>query len=292
MEDTRAHAELRRHVDRLHQGRLRVWSIVITVFGDAVVPRGGEVWLGLLRTVMQRLGVEAGTLGAAMSRLTADGWLQRTKRGRRSYYRLREAGHQLFADASRRIYGPLPDLDGRTWWMAVASRPWDRDEDPGWGRVDTRTFLRHRPSGEDAPPATPSVATLLQVDADPRAMVPLVWEAFRLDGVCEQYRDFIRRFSPLLDAQPSNLDPESAMAARTLLIHEFRRVVLKDPPLPRDVRPQPWAGVEARRLAAELYRALLPASEAWLSAPDRTPDGPLPSPASSFHLRFSDAPPR
>ena len=59
----------------------------------------------------------------------------------------------------------------------------------------------------------------------------------------------------------SDLD---ALIARVLLIHEYRRVVLRDPVLPPVVLPKDWPGHVARILCAEVYRALLASSEAWL----------------------------
>ena len=68
-------------VDGFHsQERLRIWPLAITVFGDSVLPRGGEFWLGSLQELMQRLRIEPNALRAAMSWLTADGWLTRAKR--------------------------------------------------------------------------------------------------------------------------------------------------------------------------------------------------------------------
>ncbi|MET0169130.1 MAG: phenylacetic acid degradation protein, partial [Aliihoeflea sp.] len=65
-------------IDRLHQrGRLRVGSLVVTMFGDAIAPRGGRVALGVLQDLMGRLRVEPGALRTAMSRLASDGWVIR-----------------------------------------------------------------------------------------------------------------------------------------------------------------------------------------------------------------------
>ncbi len=48
-----AERELTTLIDRLHgRERLRVWSIVITVYGDAVAPRGGTIGLGALQALI------------------------------------------------------------------------------------------------------------------------------------------------------------------------------------------------------------------------------------------------
>ena len=67
---------------------VRAWSLIITLYGDAIVPRGGSLWLGSLVDIMSLFKIDAGHVRTAMSRLTADGWLTREKAGRNSYYRL------------------------------------------------------------------------------------------------------------------------------------------------------------------------------------------------------------
>src|SRR5262249_45471984 len=86
----------------------RTGSIIITVFGDAIVPRGGAVWLGTLLGFCEALDMEASGVRAAMSRLTADGWFERSKLGRNSFYRLVQRGRQTFETATRHIYDPPP----------------------------------------------------------------------------------------------------------------------------------------------------------------------------------------
>ena len=55
----------------------RTWSLIITLYGDAIVPRGGSVWLGTLLEFFRVLEIGDGVVRTAMSRLAADGWLGR-----------------------------------------------------------------------------------------------------------------------------------------------------------------------------------------------------------------------
>ena len=79
---------LARIIQQLKREPSRTGSIVITVFGDAIVPRGGSVWLGTLLEFFKELDVDASVVRTAMSRLTADGWFERNRIGRNSFYRL------------------------------------------------------------------------------------------------------------------------------------------------------------------------------------------------------------
>src|SRR3989442_4653430 len=79
-------------VELLKREPSRTGSIVISVFGDAIVPRGGSVWLGTLLKFFETLDIDSSVVRTAMSRLTADGWFEREKVGRNSFYRLGARG--------------------------------------------------------------------------------------------------------------------------------------------------------------------------------------------------------
>jgi phenylacetic acid degradation operon negative regulatory protein len=75
--------------------------------------------------------------------------------------------------------------------------------------------------------------------------------------------------------------------ARILLIHHYRRVVLRDPLLPAELLPKNWPGREARALCGEIYRTLLPASERWLDAHAIDENGVLPAAGEALRHRFA-----
>ncbi len=281
-----AESRLERLIDELHTSRLRVWSIVVSFFGDAVNPRGGLLWLSAFRPLASRLRIESGTLGAAMSRLTADGWLIRDKRGRHTLYRLDPSGKTVFDEATDRIYGLLrPRAWNGKWTIAIVP---NGETPSGFARIDERTWVRPGWTPDDTrEPAAPGVVFKASTDASP-ALQALVADAWNLDEVGAAYDRWRTRFVPLSEAlaQGAPLSPLSAMCARVLLVHGFRRVVLKDPALPESLIGPRWPGCAARRQAESLYRALLPASEAWLDAPNATPEGPFPRPDARFYKRF------
>ena len=68
---------LARIIGQLKREPSRTGSLVVTVFGDAIVPRGGSVWLGTLLAFFETLDIGSGVVRTAMSRLAADGWLER-----------------------------------------------------------------------------------------------------------------------------------------------------------------------------------------------------------------------
>jgi phenylacetic acid degradation operon negative regulatory protein len=73
-----------------------------------------------------------------------------------------------------------------------------------------------------------------------------------------------------------------------LLIHYYRRVVLRDPLLPESLLPADWPGRAARALCGEIYRGLLPASEQWLDQNGSNEAGALPKAGEDLARRFGE----
>ena len=139
-------------------------------------------------------------------------------------------------------------------------------------------------------PLPPEAAALLQVTgcmdaATGRAMAQQAWA---LEEIGDAYQRFVALFEPVERwvQVGRNVSGIEAMVARTLLIHEYRRVVLRDPLLPSALLPEDWPGFTARALCRGMYLALLPMSEAWLDEHGRNEDGPLPPPATDLQHRF------
>ena len=82
------------------------------------------------------------------------------------------------------------------------------------------------------------------------------------------------------------MDPLAAMATRSLLIHNFRKVALRDPVFPTELLPDSWKGDEARELAASIYGAVIPASETWLDGCVNARGEPIPKPDIEMQNRF------
>src|SRR3954453_4707232 len=93
---------------------IRAGSLIVTLFGDAIVPRGGRLALASLLEIMRAFRVSETLVRTAMSRLVAEGLFERKKIGRNTFYSLSPPGEQAFAEAAGKIYGaPREDWDGR-----------------------------------------------------------------------------------------------------------------------------------------------------------------------------------
>jgi phenylacetic acid degradation operon negative regulatory protein len=291
----------------------RAKSLVVTVFGDSILPHGGTVWVGSLIFLLGPFGVNERSVRTALQRLTVEGWLSNESVGRRSDYSPTPESQGRFEEADRRIYAAAaPPWDG-TWCLVLLGQAGISTSE----RDTARRELRWHGFGEIWP------TLLLHPSADPgslqrvlddlaltgRAMVlegaagaafspesptgsqtlqDLVRSAWRLEELALEYRDFLDRFGPLdgLNNGPLRQDPETCFGLRTLAIHEYRRILLRDPELPDELLPEKWEGRAARELCARLYRRLEARAEEHLHATCETSSGPLPAASRSYRDRF------
>lgn len=116
----------------------------------------------------------------------------------------------------------------------------------------------------------------------------LAQQCWRLDKLAEDYRSFVARFSPALTwlENGSNREPQHHFLLRTLLIHEFRRVQLRDPQLPDALLAPDWPGHGARALCRALYEKTIALSELYLEETLQTRHGKLPPADKSLFQRF------
>jgi phenylacetic acid degradation operon negative regulatory protein len=279
-------------VEHLKSKPSRTWSLIITFYGDAIVPRGGSVWLGTLLEFFKTLGIDDGVVRTAMSRLAADGWIERKKSGRNSFYRLADKGLNPFRAATEHIYKAKISAWTGSFDLVLQGNGAGREglradlTAHGYGAVLPGLWLK--PAGEILPEIV-APALRLTAHTDEEASRKLAAQAWPLALIGEAYRRFFDLFGPL-DAALSGksaLSPVDALVARILLIHEYRRIILRDPLLPAALCPQDWPGQAARGLCAGLYRKLLPASELWLDEHVVTETGAAAKPAAEFYERFS-----
>ncbi|MBR1270042.1 phenylacetic acid degradation operon negative regulatory protein PaaX [Bradyrhizobium sp. AUGA SZCCT0222] len=282
---------LARIVEQLKREPSRTGSIVITVFGDAIVPRGGSVWLGTLLEFFAAIDIDSGVVRTAMSRLASDGWLERNKVGRNSFYRLDKKGRQTFDTATKHIYDPPPsDWTGRFELLLIGNggdRDASRDalKNAGFGSPLPGVWVA--PSGVPVPEEAAG-AIRLEVSAEDDSGRRLLSESWPLQRTADAYLKFMKTFEPLRASlgRGEILSDTDAFTARILLIHHYRRVVLRDPLLPAPLLPRDWPGRAARRLCGEIYRGLLAASEQWLDDHATNENGPLPKPGGALARRF------
>jgi phenylacetic acid degradation operon negative regulatory protein len=282
-------------------------SVVMTVFGDSITPRGGAVWLGSLIALLAPFGISDRLVRTSVFRLAEEGWLEAARQGRRSLYALTASGLSRFERAYQRVYAPA----GLRWdgsWTLLLTAPeiisakeraslrkellWE-----GFGMLAPGVFAH--PGGKTGALeeilARTGVAGKVFVCATEesrhvtsRPLSDLVEHCWDLARVMEGYRHFIACFTPLqkLLRKKGELDPEQAFAIRTLLIHAFRRVQLHDPQLPLELLPKKWPGTAAYDLCHDIYQLTYKKAEEYVWTTLRREDENVPQAAEDFYQRF------
>jgi phenylacetic acid degradation operon negative regulatory protein len=294
-------APLRRLLTHFRSQRpLRGGSLLITIFGDAIAPRGGAVTLESLIRLAAPFGLTERLVRTSVARLAREGWLNAARSGRRSEYHLSAQGAQRFAEATQRIYGTAtPAWDGH-WTLLVLPqgrrRPARLREElrwlgfgqlsrtlfahPGTSAEETRDWLHNLPGAQDALLLHSGAADA----ATERALAALGWDLGELE---RGYQRFLERFAPLEAAlRGPALTGETAFLVRTLLIHEYRKIHLQDPLLPPTLLPADWVGTRAYELARRIYGTVFGPAEGFLTLTARRLDAPLPETDAAARARF------
>jgi len=283
----------------------RAKSLIVTVWGDALAPHGGAVWLAGLIRLMAPFGINERLVRTSVFRLAQDGWLSATAHGRTSRYRLTPEGKRRFDDAYRRIYTRPDDNWDGTWQLVLADtvpparRAALRDELvwSGFGALGPAVFLRPT-QGQRAFPGAVDAAgveehALFGLARDIPGRRPLaaaVAEAWDLETLAADYRRFLKRFGAVIDrfraTREDAHDPQQCFVVRTLLIHAYRRVLLRDPLLPAALLPLDWPGAAAYALCRDFYRLTHRCAERHLAETIANPDEDFPPADVAFYGRF------
>ena len=243
---------------------LRVWSVIITIFGDSILPRGGVVPATLLGEICGRLGIKPGALRVALFRLVKDGWLQRSMQGRNSSYALTNSGLAEFAPAAARIYAP--SAGSQDDWVIVIPPPQEEDGIAGTpaGAACVMVLSSVYLCPAETKKSWPRDYLVL---ADAQANAP-DWLRARLfpadlKAEFETLRGSLELTTQKL-ATGLQVTPLDAVTLRTLIIHQWRRLVLRQPDLPRSLFPRDWPEEECRRLVLDLHTRLSEEAERWI----------------------------
>ena len=243
------HPAIQALVERFHsRSPVRTWSLIVTIFGVVALKERRALRLGELQDWLAACGIEAGLVRTALSRLVASGTLLRGRDGKVALYRLSATAEAAFERAASLIYGPdRPRPTGLIELAVIAN---------GEARGQTRSHLDEagflalgstalvRAEHHDRPMPVNAAVVFLRADvsADLMARAETIWP---LAELAAGYQAVIVHAGSVLAASAA-MTNEERLLARILLVHEFRRVVLRDPFLPLRLLPSAWPGEAAR----------------------------------------------
>lgn len=240
---------------------LRTWSLIVTIFGDMARAPGAEIPGPVLNALTARMGVKPETTRVALHRLRKDGWIASRRAGRVSHYLLTDTGRAEAETASARIFARQP-ASPDTWHLVLLG--------PG---ADASVRLERDAAMSAAGRIPLAPDTWLGAGVAPEN---LDQDGFVIDGTTPRVPGWLRQqlmpddlfvaYAALdqrlaaakaaLDTLPAPLSPIDTGAIRILVVHGWRRLVLRHPDLPDAFFPTDWTGASTRAQVHDLLDRL------------------------------------
>ena len=237
----------------------RLWSFVVTIFGDLAQHDGARISGSLMGALVARIGARPEALRVALHRLRKEGWIESHKQGRSSDYALSVWGRGQAAQASDIIYAAAPTPE-QAWLVLHDPADKARDADPHDHALTQTASITLRP---------PSTSSALMTPLDASRTVPH-WVQHKLcdAALLAACRDLERRLEQVLAHRGliADMPALDRMVLRVLIVHSWRRVILKAPALPPFLFPPTWRGAACADKVSALLRALPPTALGDLAA--------------------------
>jgi phenylacetic acid degradation operon negative regulatory protein len=284
-------------------------SMVVTIFGYIVSQHGSWVWLSSLIKALEPLGFNGRQVRTSVYRLVQSNWLQSNKVGRCSYYCFTDFAMANYEKAARRIYA-ADQADWNQNWILVLpiSVPDDKKEafikSLLWQGFNTLVSGLYAHPSCDASSLDEAIHELGLVDnvivlngsiADLNSqsvIKSLIKERWKLSELETSYRDFLTFYRPICQQLLNKNDKSEQLSTtecfllRVILIHDYRRVLLRDPDFPQAMLAQGWVGYEAHDLVKRMYKVLSKPSTDYIEENMNNAQGKLPGASNKFHQRF------
>jgi phenylacetic acid degradation operon negative regulatory protein len=254
-------------------------SILLTVLGALVLPRGEPVWTAPLLYVMTGLGLEEQTARQGIARAAEAGLIVSEKHGRAVRWSVCDAGVAEIEKITRRaesLMNPPEHWDGNCLILAVTvperlravrkrlynALYWSGFGNPApgvWASPHADRVEELRQIIDDfglRDHAFTFIGNTLGVGLSDAEIVNRAWD---LDGIAARYERLIETFENV-DPQPG----DDLLFTHLCLLNEYREFPSMDPQLPEDLLPN-WVGRRATDTFVRLHRKWSAASQQrWL----------------------------
>jgi len=221
----------------------RVWSVIISLFGDMAQRPNDQISGAALTRIITPMGIKPEAIRVALHRLRKDGWIESSRSGRASTHFLTQYGRDQCAAVTSRIYARDPVLPQELHVLIAAGGLGQEALDevlllPGYISVNRTTALGYGPRPKTS-------HDLLAIEADnyslPNWLKTQLFPA-ELSKSCAA----LFKVANSISDPPPGLSSAQVASIRTLIVHRWRRVVLRHPDLPIDFHPPTWPGVDCR----------------------------------------------
>jgi len=251
---------------------------MLTLYGDYVRQRGGELGIGSLIKLLGNFGLSEQSIRSAVSRMCRMGLLKVRREGLKSYYSLTKDGFSLLDKGAQRIFERRQNGWDSIWTIVVYFIPEEnrqaRDQlrqELGWmgyGPLSTATWISPRDLSKEVEELAEQLGIKEYIQVfqakhqglnGAQSIISRCWD---LNHIHQKYAGFIAEYRPKLRNHQRRLqagesiEPSECFVERFNLIHEYRRLPFFDPDLPEELLPRNWLRSQAADLFHEYHDLL------------------------------------
>lgn len=248
-------------------------SMIFTLYGAYIRKYGNQISNQSLTTIMGQFGFSPESVRGAVFRMIKQGWLERKREGRNTFFFLTPEGKSRVRQGVVRIF----EIDQTTWdekWHLLTysiseKRRNIRDELRrelvwlGFGTISIGTWVTPWNLKELIDPLIRKHQLEGQVEffssthlgySSNQSLVERCWNLYEISNA---YKSFIRKWETRREKISSIIDqPAECFKEQILLIHDWRKFLHLDPKLPFVLLPDDWIGKQALVLFNDYYNLL------------------------------------
>jgi phenylacetic acid degradation operon negative regulatory protein len=251
---------------------LRSRSAILTLYGDYLLNRGGEISIASLVEILSNFGLSGQAVRSAVSRMCRAGFLKVKRNRRGSYYSLSDSGYELLNKGTERIFRRKSGKWDGSWSIVTYSVPEKRREARdrlrlelswlGYGALSEATWISPYDMTAEVGELAKRIGLRENIfsfhvrhNGSTKAS-DIVARCWDLNRIHQRYASFINEYKPRYEKylerieRGETIQPSDCFVERFSLIHEYRRLPYLDPDLPGELLPDNWL----RPQAAVLFR--------------------------------------
>ncbi len=219
--------------------------MIVTILGDLAPESGlsGPV----LTELIERFGLQSQAMRVALHRLKKDGWVESERTGRNSTYRFTRMARERTEAVLGRVYAP--SLESVENWYVVIGRPSVAKSTGGDGFLEVlpRVYLHAGVPNTDA--TEQSLVAPIGVESLPDWLAPEVSRLAKVDEY-KALSEMLEQIS--LEAELESMPVIERAALRLLVLHNWRRLVLRSNAYAEALLPPDAAPLACRTLVSQL----------------------------------------
>jgi phenylacetic acid degradation operon negative regulatory protein len=275
-------------IKRHNRIRARFATVIYTLFGAYIIPRGGEVHVASLIKLVHPLGFSENAVRLGLSRMSKYGVFRVRRAGRMGYYSLNAKGMKLMEQGRVRAFEvKYRPWDGK-WRLVTYNIPETRRalrsklrlklQSLGFANLSVSLWISPSDFGSEIIDFTEEkdmtryVETFESEYTGYRKQKELAAAIWGIDELASRYKVFVDEYSNL-DSEYARMaktgkttDLAAAFAQRFYLTAEYVALRLEDPMLPLELLPKNWVGLKAQRLHDQSWKLLQPAADRFVDS--------------------------